>query len=303
MYSYLFLTNLLVFSGAVEEIVLGPGTWGSGSGSDSRGSTRNNRGFSALRAIVTGLENSGTSVTSKILFNAPCVIGGSETGFLAAKTPSEIRELRPWMKWHMDMNMKLMYHLKPGDVDAMADAKDFPQLLDILRNRSYLFNDLNDEPYCDKPYQIIDKTPRYVKPAMFERILKMTHGAKVPVVVLKKNIESLNASWVDRGARILTSYQYYHTYNNVQRMISKYPNRIMVVNWEDIMHDVESVMQDIFQFIGLEWKTDYLKMTNLMKKFANYGDDMLKLIALWEWNQIKSNVTFNKMKEQISKDR
>ena len=28
-----------------------------------------------LRAIVTGLEHSGTSITAKILFNAPCVIG------------------------------------------------------------------------------------------------------------------------------------------------------------------------------------------------------------------------------------
>ena len=59
----LLLGALLGFAGAVEEIVLRSGMWGSGSG----GSTRNRNGFAALRAIVTGLEHSGTTVTSKIL--------------------------------------------------------------------------------------------------------------------------------------------------------------------------------------------------------------------------------------------
>jgi len=278
------LTALLGFSGVVEGIAREPDMWGSG----SRGSTTNRHGFSALRAIVTGLQHSGTTVTSKMLYNAPCVIGAGETGFLAAETPADIRKLKPYMKWHMNMTKETWYMLEPSDVDAMTDAKDFPQMLDVLREKSHIFNKLIDEPWCDKPYQMIDKTPRYVRPEIFERILNMTHGARVPVVVLKKSYKSLKASWAKRGKRGMTTHKYYHTYRNVERMIRKYPNRIMVVNWDDMLLDVESVMQEVFHFAGLEWRTEYLKMTNLKKKFANYGNDVLNWIAMSEWHSTKT---------------
>jgi len=67
-------------------------------------------------------------------------------------------------------------------------------------------------------------------------------------------------------------------------MISKYLNRIMVVNRDDVVLNVESVMKEVFEFIGLEWRSDYLKMTTLKKKFANYGEQMIDYIAFFEWN-------------------
>jgi len=65
-------------------------------------------------------------------------------------------------------------------------------------------------------------------------------------------------------------------------MMGKYPNRIMVINFDDLLHNVESIMQEVFHFIGLEWKTEYLNMANLKKKFANYGT-ILPTIPPWEW--------------------
>jgi len=256
----------------------------------SRGSSRNRHGFSALRAILTGMGHSGTTVTAKILFNAPCVIGATETGFFMAKTPGDIRNIHPFIDWHMNMDIKDMYMLKSGDVDALAKAKDFPQMLDILRNRSHLFNNLIDEPYCDKPYQMIDKTPGYMNIPNFERILKETHSAQVPVIVLKKSYESLNASTAKRWGHGVPRHSYDSTYNNVERMIRKYPNRIMVVHWNDMLLDIESVMQEIFYFIGLEWRSNYLKMTNLKKKFASYGERVVNAIDGWHWVE---NTRFN----------
>ena len=89
----ILVTFPLGFSGSVQEIVLGSGR----RGSVSVDPTRNRHGFSALRAIVTGLEHSGTTVFSKILFNVPCIIGAWETGLLLAKTPRDIRRVQPWM--------------------------------------------------------------------------------------------------------------------------------------------------------------------------------------------------------------
>jgi len=160
--------------------------------------------------------------------------------------------------------------LKPGDVEGMAEARDVVQMLDFLRNRSHIFNNLIDEPYCYRPYQMIDKTPGYVYEKHFERILKESHGAHVPVIVLKKNYWLMVVSRA-KHKRHLPRALHASTYN-VKRMIRKYPTRIMVV------------MQKVFDFVGLEWKTDYLKKTNLKKKFANYyGTGELNYIVRWEW--------------------
>jgi len=276
------LLTALLGSICAEDIDLRYGMRSKSSG----GFTGNRHGFRALRAIVTGLPHAGTTVTAAILFNAPCVIGALETGFLLAKKPSNIREVHPWIEWNTDMEHKDWYMLKPGDVNAIAHAENFPQMLDVLRNRSHLFNNLIDEPYCDKPYQMIDKTPKYVNKQHFERILHLTHGANVPVIVLKKSIEFWRQSLVKRGLPFgRHTYQNYNeTYNNVERMIHKYPNRIMVINFDDMVLNVEAVMQQMFDFIGLEWRTDYLKMTNLKKKFAIYGDRYAnELVAQWRW--------------------
>jgi len=272
----MLMLNALLFT---DKIVLGSVLWSSSSG----GSNRNPHGFAGLRAIVTGLEHTGTTALSKILFNAPCVIGAGETGFLLARTPGDIRKLHPFIEWHMNMDLKDMYMLKSGDVDALAEAKGFPQMVDALRNRSHIFNSLIDEPYCDKPYQMIDKTPAYIYIQDFERILIETHSAQVPVIVLKRSWESLKVSWA-KDKEELTLKDYASTYNNVERMIRKYPNRIMVVKRKDMLSDIESVMQEIFHFIGLEWRTEYLTMTNLKKKFAVYGEGVVNGLAAWEWH-------------------
>jgi len=154
----LLLTALLGSTGA-EDIDLRYGM----RGTSSRGFAGNRHVFRALRAIVTGIAHSGTTVTGAILFNAPCVIGALETGFLLAKKHGNIREVHPWIEWNTDMERKDWEMLESGDVNAMADAANLPQMLDVLRNRSHLFNNLIDEPYCDKPYQMIDKTPGYVQ--------------------------------------------------------------------------------------------------------------------------------------------
>jgi len=66
-------------------------------------------------------------------------------------------------------------------------------------------------------------------------------------------------------------------------MIRKYPNRIMVIKYDDIVLNVELVVQQIFHVRGHEWRTDYLKMTNLKKKFAIYGDRYVNHVAQWSW--------------------
>ncbi len=235
--------------------------------------------FPGLRVIVAGLERSGTTVIGRLIMNAPCIIGATETGYLLAETPADIESIQPWFDWNDVTKYKshFMYRLTPDNVAEMKNAQNFAEMYDILRNRSHLFNELNDEKYCKKPYQIVDKTPKYVHPNHFEKILKKTPN--VPVIVMQKSFESVQESKAKRGHNLKRDY-YDSVYNNVAEMKKKYPNRIMVVQLDKLMENPDVVMTNVFGFLGLNWDREYLKMSGLKKKFSRYPS---KLEALDEW--------------------
>jgi hypothetical protein len=222
--------------------------------------------FPGLRAIVTGFEHSCTTVIAKLLFNAPCVIGAFETGFLLASSPKYISKVQPWYEWHKHGSSMDSYGLTPEDLLAMEKAPDFQVMFDILRDRSYLFNELIDEEYCEKPYQLIDKTPRYIHKDHFENVLDNTPG--VPVIVVQKGFYKLAESWAKRNDT-LTRQNYDATFDNVWRMKQKYPHRILIVQEENLMKYPNAVMEDVFHHVGLEWNSEYLEMKGLLRKVSN----------------------------------
>lgn len=242
----------------------------------------NNTSTHGLRAIVTGLEHSGTTLTGSLLFNSPCVIGAHETGYLISDSPKVIERAQPWFEWNVarSHHKSLNYRLIPSDIQAMRNTTTFFHMYHVLRHRSYLFNDLNDEEYCEKPYQMIDKTPRYVYPQYFERILDKTPG--VPVVVTQKNYETLQKSWNRRKGNLTREF-YDETFNNVWKMKEKYPNRILLIHEEDLMEHPDAVMTDVFNHVGLDWKTEYLQMEGLLKKFSN-DTATAKWIKHWKFS-------------------
>ena len=60
----------------------------------------------SLSAIVTGLENSGTTVLSELLMSAPKHFGGFECGLLLACTPKDFEHVSPFYNW-LPKNWKL----------------------------------------------------------------------------------------------------------------------------------------------------------------------------------------------------
>lgn len=221
-----------------------------------------------LRAIVTGLEHSGTTLMAALLFNAPCAIGSAETGYLLADSPAEIEAVSPWFDWNNagDDTLLLSYGLTPWDLVAMKNATDFFEMYDVLRRSSRLFNDLDDEAYCRRPFQMIDKTPRYVYPEHFEAVLKKTPG--VPIIVVKKDYDDQRESWSRRRGNLTREF-YNKTFENVREMERHYPGRIVTIREEDLMTNPDDVMRGVFRHIGLEWKSEYLNMTGLLRKFSN----------------------------------
>jgi hypothetical protein len=221
-----------------------------------------------LRAIVTGLEHSSTTLMGALLFNAPCVIGSAETGYLLAGSPADIGAVSPWFRWNSagDDTLFISYGLTPLDLEAITNATDFFEMYDVLRRRSHLFSDLHDEAYCQRPYQVIDKTPRYVYPEHFEAVLKKTLG--VPVIVMKKDYDDQRESWNRRHGNLTRKF-YDETFDNVRKMEELYPGRIVTIREEDLMKNPDDVMCGVFRHVGLEWKSEFLNMTGLLRKFSN----------------------------------
>ena len=244
-----------------------------------------NPSLHGLRAIVTGLEHSGTTLTGTLLINAPCIMGAFETGYLIASTPKHIEDADPWYRWNSASThtIDINYRLTAEDMDLMKTSTNFLDMYQILRQRSYLFNELNDEPYCNSPTEMIDKTPRYVYPKYLESVLKKTPG--VPVIVTRKKFDKLAESWNRRETNLTASF-YQQTFENVYKMKLKYPHRILLIDEEDLMTYPDAVMMDVFHHVGLEWKTEYLQMTGLLKKFRNDTETM-KRIEHWKFSKGK----------------
>eukprot|EP00571_Detonula_confervacea_P013154 CAMPEP_0172310358 /NCGR_PEP_ID=MMETSP1058-20130122/11440_1 /TAXON_ID=83371 /ORGANISM="Detonula confervacea, Strain CCMP 353" /LENGTH=310 /DNA_ID=CAMNT_0013023155 /DNA_START=77 /DNA_END=1009 /DNA_ORIENTATION=- len=246
-------------------------------------------GTSAIHAIVTGLEHSGTTIVGNVLFNAPCIIGAIETGFLLAETPADIGHITPWIDWQGTTceRRDLYYNLTHDEIDVMKKAKDIGEMIDILRKTSHLFNNLNDEAYCRKPFNMVDKTPRYIHPQYFEDVLAKTPG--VPVIVVKKDFEPLKESWAQRDSN-LTQEFYDDVFDNVEAMMTKYPGRITTIQYEDLKSEPATVMEGIFARLDLTWDPDYLNMSNLKRKFSDYDPATLELIDQWKFSSGKHSL-------------
>lgn len=255
--------------------------------------------FNNLRAIIVGLEHSGTTIMGNLIMNAPCVIGALETGYLLAETPSEIESIHPWFEWNSaKYSDDFWYMLQPDDIALMKNAPNFVEMYDILRQKSHLFNNLVDEEYCPRPYQMVDKTPRYVYPEYFEKIVAKT--PHVPVIVLKKPFEKLQQSWAARNSTLTKTF-YDEVYRNVEIVKQKYPKRIFMVHYEDLMGDPDSIMTDVYKFLGLKWDHEYLSMAGWKKKFQHYPKKLAQIQKL-EFETGKHSPSFFMNKTETSNE-
>merc|ERR1712179_189460 len=97
------------------------------------------------------------------MFNAPCVLGAHETGYLLAEEPSQIDMLHPSYEWNQlkapndNKPPNLSYGLSPKNYEAMKGARNFAELYQLLRHNSPLLSRIdvvdkrcgleNREPY------------------------------------------------------------------------------------------------------------------------------------------------------------
>ena len=95
----------------------------------------------------------------------------------------------------------------------------------------------------------------------------MDHTPGVPVVVSVKAKSQLIESWLKRGKDV---FQIQQEINRAEREIKaamkKYPIRLKLVDTTKLAEKPNEIMGDLYDFLGKEWKSEYLNMIALNSK-------------------------------------
>lgn len=218
------------------------------------------RRISQLRCIVTGMENSGTTILSELIENAPGILGGFECGVLLAPEPRRLDAVVPFYKWLSRPVEEVQWGIPAADLDVLrSEAACHKDLYAGLRRLS---------PLMRNATEILDKTPRYI----YELTTIVERAPGIPVVVIHKEKPDQLASWAKRG---VTGDQAVRRYDvalaSFEKAYAEYPDRILPVNYTDLIGDPDSTMRRVFGFVNLSWDPAYATMASLNAKLAPFG--------------------------------
>jgi hypothetical protein len=87
-----------------------------------------------------------------------------------------------------------------------------------------------------------------------------------------KKYEDVKESWKKRNpSNVLPEKLYNQTWETIRKSQKLYPDRVMVVNYDEFNANHEKVMQGVFAFLNMEWNSTFLTMAPLDAKVAKFG--------------------------------
>lgn len=209
------------------------------------------RGASKLSVIVTGFEHSGTTMLAQLIKSDPGLFGGFECGILSQRIPT----FYDWMIWPMQDDL---WGLNSKSRDLVVNARCTAEAYHRLQRYSPLFHYTPNQNST-----IVDKTPGYLPELV--KVMDQTPG--VPVVIAQKSLPSLVASYKKRGysdSRI--QLKILRLTATINEAMEKFPGRIHIANTTRWYEEPDEVMEGVFDFLGLEWRSEYLTMDVLNSK-------------------------------------
>jgi len=219
----------------------------------------NFRDASKLFTIVTGFQHSGTTILAQLIKSAPDVFGGFECGLLRnGTTPADFKNVEPFYDWMVWSTKEDLWGLSRESRDLLVSAKCDAEMYATLRDRSPLFHySPNQNSY------LVDKTPAY----LLKLVDVMDRTPGIPVVIAQKNHEALIKTYKKRNfsdQRIEGEMRLRK--KPLEAALKKYPDRIHIANTTRWYEDPDEVMEGVFNFLGLEWRSEYLTMAALNAK-------------------------------------
>lgn len=241
---------------------------------------------SGVFCILAGIEHTATTYVSSMIMSVPNIVGAFEGGLLVPNNTSGFTAsmVEPFWYDHMVGNAKRHnvygivgfadWGLSVDQRDRLATAQCHAEQYVLLREYSPIFhtgnkNNINhdvqqQEEEEEEESWIIDKTPSY-----FRNLLSvMDRTPMVPVIVTHRSRDKLLKSFIEKHNA--TEHHFNVNWARYEEQLSlcqaKYPNRILVLDTTDIMHDVNGAMTKLFTFLGLRWDESYATLEGLHRK-------------------------------------
>lgn len=217
------------------------------------------RKISGLTVIVTGLEHSGTSILARLVRSTPSSYGAFECGVLLSSSPSTLPHISPFYDWLSMPATHRMWNLSKESVSRMSMCPCHAHAYAFLREHSMLMKNYSF---------IVDKTPRYV----YYLSTVMSRSPGVPVFVIVKSIQTQYKSFLDRGWNSTKALEKIRDAEvAVKNARLAFPERILIVRYEELCRNPNEVMRKLFFFLGIRWHSSYLAMTEFNSKLMLHG--------------------------------
>lgn len=215
---------------------------------------------SGLFCIITGIEHSGTTMTSSLVMNAPNLYGAFELGILMAKTPRDFRE-GFFFDGITKPTTSHFWGLTEHQREQMQAASCVAEQYNIVRKYSPIYEALNTS-------WLVDKTPAYYR----DLYAIMQRTPKIPFVVTQKNDDSIRKSLTKRNTgrrQIEKMLKNFHRQLNLAK--KHFPERLFVLNYTSFEKDPNRNMNELFSFLGLRWDPSYLSNHPFNEKGKLFG--------------------------------
>lgn len=203
--------------------------------------------------VICGVEHSGTTLLSEIFRQVEKIDAGFEVGVLLVDNPREFRNYHPFID-----QMPEGWGLTEEDLDYICDTDSFEEFYERLYERSRIIK---------KPCEIFDKTPRYAW--ALDKCMEKYNGKyictyKDPRALVWSNFKRYHKNenfmkWIEANATEFKLY-WLQIYENYQKF--KERNNVFIVSLEEIALNPKNTIKNIFDFVGIPFKLDYLFLSN-----------------------------------------
>ncbi|MFW2383964.1 MAG: sulfotransferase family protein [Acidimicrobiales bacterium] len=205
-----------------------------------------------LCALVCGFEKSGTTLINEILRRHPRLDSGHEVGVLLVDSPREFHTKQPYYSFFRET-----WKLSKAEAEEICDTDDWSTFYRRARTLSPVI--------VDKSVSIFDKTPVYML-----HLSDVLDKAPLPCIVSVRDPRALMNSWANWSGHSADAESWLdeHFERNRDRFLSyargyrrasrSHAELLRVSQFEELSNSPETEFEKIFEFLGLEFRTEYL---------------------------------------------
>ena len=207
-----------------------------------------------LKAIICGMEHSGTTLLSDLLRQTGTMESGFEVGVLLTDSPQNFETISPYYE-----NMLAGWKISRDQLEFCCNAAEFTDFYGRLKDVSPLIKD---------GVEIFDKTPRYAT-----EVLSISEKIEAPIIQIFKDPRSSVYSdfkradtdafdeWFEQYAK--QKRQYMRRCYNGYRDGLQLGERFLSFSLEQLCFAARETAAKLYQAVGEEFKPEYLLMENL----------------------------------------